>query len=50
MPLVTQAACCEAGIDWASLNLSPVPEPETYAMMLAGLGFVARRKKAMFLK
>jgi hypothetical protein len=30
-----------------------VPEPETYAMMLAGLaglGFVARRKKAIFLK
>jgi hypothetical protein len=29
-------------------NLSPVPEPETYAMLLAGLvllGFVARRRK-----
>ncbi len=31
----------------------PVPEPETYAMMLAGLaglGFMARRKKAIALK
>lgn len=30
-------------------NLQPVPEPETYAMMIAGLaavGFVARRRKA----
>jgi hypothetical protein len=30
------------------LNLSPIPEPETYAMMLAGLGllgFTARRRK-----
>ncbi|MFA6068077.1 MAG: FxDxF family PEP-CTERM protein [Janthinobacterium sp.] len=31
-----------------NLNLAPVPEPETYAMMLAGLGilgFLARRRK-----
>ena len=31
-----------------SANVAPVPEPETYAMMLAGLGllaFVARRRK-----
>lgn len=31
-------------------NVSPVPEPETYAMLLAGLGllgFTARRKKLM---
>ena len=31
------------------VNAAPVPEPETYAMMLAGLGalaFVARRRKA----
>jgi hypothetical protein len=29
-------------------NVTPVPEPETYAMMLAGLGmlgFMARRRK-----
>lgn len=33
----------------ASKVISPVPEPETYAMLLAGLGligFVARRKKS----
>jgi hypothetical protein len=33
----------------ASLYLAPVPEPQTYALMLAGLGlvgFVARRRKA----
>ncbi len=32
-----------------SANITPAPEPETWAMMLAGLGFVAsaaRRKKA----
>lgn len=31
-----------------SLNVTPVPEPETYAMLLAGLGlmgFTARRRK-----
>ena len=31
-----------------NLNLAPVPEPETYSMMLAGLGilaFLARRRK-----
>jgi hypothetical protein len=32
----------------ANLNVTPVPEPETYGMMLAGLGvlgFLARRRK-----
>lgn len=36
------------GADY-SLNLAPVPEPETYAMLLAGLGlmgFIARRRKS----
>jgi len=30
------------------MNLTPIPEPSTYALMLAGLGvvgFVARRRK-----
>ena len=33
----------------ATVNASPIPEPETYALMLAGLGalvFVARRRRA----
>jgi hypothetical protein len=32
-----------------NINVSAVPEPETYAMLAAGLGllgFMARRKKA----
>ncbi|MFZ3289766.1 MAG: FxDxF family PEP-CTERM protein [Telluria sp.] len=32
----------------ANLNLAPVPEPETYGMMLAGLGILgmlSRRRK-----
>lgn len=37
-----------AGSYVVSMNVAPIPEPEIYAMMLAGLGvlgFVARRKK-----
>ena len=33
---------------WDNISVTPVPEPETYAMMLAGLGmlgFAARRRK-----
>ncbi len=33
---------------WDNMSVSPVPEPQTYAMLLAGLGllgFVARRKE-----
>jgi|SRR6185436_9623431 len=33
---------------WGSFHVSPVPEPETYAMLIAGLGlmgFVARRRQ-----
>lgn len=36
-------------VDDVSVNVSPVPEPESYALMLTGLGFVgalARRRKA----
>ncbi len=39
----------ESGYLSANFNVSAVPEPETYAMMLAGLGllgFAARRRKA----
>lgn len=39
--------------DNLSFVLTPVPEPETYAMLLAGLGlvgFMARRRKASFIK
>ncbi len=35
-------------VEFTSSNVSPVPEPETYAMFLAGLGLIgaiARRKK-----
>jgi len=38
------------GIDNLSLTIAPVPEPETYAMLLAGLGLiaaVARKRKAV---
>ena len=38
------------GGDDRLLQITAVPEPETYAMMLAGLGlmgFVARRRKAV---
>jgi hypothetical protein len=34
--------------NWHGFNVAAVPEPETYAMMLAGLGmigFMARRRK-----
>ena len=32
------------------LNVAPVPEPETYALLLAGLGavgFISRRRRSM---
>lgn len=38
-----------AGKYYANVTLAPVPEPETYAMMLGGLGllaFTARRRRA----
>jgi len=36
------------GVDNITLNITPVPEPETYALLLAGLGLVlaARRRQA----
>lgn len=38
----------QAQVLYAGIDVSPIPEPETYAMLLAGLGligFVARRRK-----
>ncbi len=40
----------QLGLDNVSLQVTPVPEPDTYAMLLAGLGlmgFVARRRTAV---
>lgn len=37
-----------SGVDWRTARVTPIPEPETYAMLLAGLGllgFVARRRR-----
>jgi hypothetical protein len=46
---VTNVAQMQIGIDNVSLNVTPVPEPESYAMLLAGLGLLggvaARRRK-----
>jgi hypothetical protein len=39
-----------AGLYTITSTLAPVPEPETYAMLLAGLGavgFMARRRKSI---
>lgn len=44
---VTNDAQMQFGIDNVSLSITPVPEPETYAMLMAGLGlmgFMARRR------
>jgi hypothetical protein len=47
--LATPGACCSIGMNAFEVNtISPVPEPETYAMLLAGLGLMggmARRRK-----
>lgn len=45
----TGARDTSAFIDRVAMNVTPVPEPETYAMLLAGLGLmgaIARRRKA----
>jgi len=44
---VTNEGQMQLGIDNVSLSVTPVPEPDTYAMLLSGLGlmgFVARRR------
>jgi len=47
--LANPSACCSIGMNaFEVAKVSPVPEPETYAMLLAGLGLmggVARRRK-----
>jgi len=47
---VTQDCCGAGGMAW-STSVSSVPEPETYAMLLVGLGligFMVRRRKEEF--
>jgi hypothetical protein len=43
----TQGGLVNAKVQWDNINVTAVPEPETYAMLLAGLGLVgwARRRK-----
>ena len=46
--VVTGKGQTNGGMYGVSINVTPVPEPETYAMMLAGLaavGFLARRRR-----
>lgn len=46
---VANQAALQIGVDDVALSVTAVPEPETYALMLAGLGLVgaiARRRKA----
>jgi hypothetical protein len=44
---LAQGGPLSAKVQWDNLNVPAVPEPETYAMLLAGLGLVglARRRK-----
>jgi hypothetical protein len=47
---VTQDCCGYGGMAW-SASVTPVPEPETYAMLLVGLGlvgFMMRRRREDF--
>jgi hypothetical protein len=47
---VTQDCCGSGGMAW-SASVTPVPEPETYAMLLVGLGlvgFMMRRRREDF--
>lgn len=44
-----QSQACNNQSDYALASVNAIPEPETYALMIAGLsalGFVARRRKA----
>lgn len=48
MTLSMGTACCVETFQMENLRIAPVPEPETYAMFMVGLGligFMARRRK-----
>ena len=47
---MTISSSGDVGLDIANFRAAAVPEPETYALMLAGLaalGYVARRRKSL---
>ena len=51
MTLSEGTGCCQETFQLENLRISPVPEPETYAMFMVGLGligFMARRRKEDF--
>ena len=48
MTLSEGTGCCQETFQVENLRIAPVPEPETYAMFMVGLGligFMARRRK-----
>jgi hypothetical protein len=48
--VLTEATGINSHGQVAAFGISPIPEPETYAMLLVGLGllgFIARRRKTV---